>query len=55
MEQSVCEQCWRVWVDARRRIVSFHEMEGAQLMEFRDRETFLRYVDGFIGKSYRYQ
>jgi len=55
MEQNVCEQLWRVWVDTQNRIVSFHEMDGCQMMEFRDRETFFRYVNGFVGKSYRYQ
>ena len=31
------EPLWRVWVDTRRRIVSFHEEEGCQLLEFRSR------------------
>ena len=29
---------WRVWVDTRRRIVSFHEMENSEVLEFRSRE-----------------
>ena len=33
---------WRMWVDTKRRIVSFHEEEGCQLLEFRSREMFLR-------------
>ena len=36
------ENLWRVWVDTHRRIVSFHEEEGCQLLEFRTREMFLR-------------
>lgn len=39
------EPIWKMWVDTRRRVVSFHEEAGAQLMEFRDREMFLRCVD----------
>ena len=46
MEQkNLAENLWRVWVDTRRRIVSFHEEEGCQLLEFRNRELFLRCVD----------
>lgn len=49
------EPMWRVWVDTDRRIVSFHEEEGCQLMEFRSREMFLRCVDQYTGMQYRYQ
>ena len=49
------EVVWRIWVDTRRKVVSFHEEEGSQLMEFRSHEMFLRYVDEFTGKNYRYQ
>ncbi len=48
-------QTWRVWVDAERRIVSFHQEPGFQLMEFHSHELFLKYMDTFIGKDYRYQ
>ena len=42
MEQNcVVENLWRVWVDTQRRIVSFHEEEGCQLLEFRSHEMFL--------------
>ena len=27
---------WRIWVDPQQRIVSFHPVEGFQLLEFRD-------------------
>lgn len=46
---------WRMWVDTKRRIVSFHEEEGCQLLEFRSREMFLSCVDQYSGKQYRYQ
>jgi hypothetical protein len=46
---------WRMWVDTQRRIVSFHEEEGCQLLEFRSREMFLRCVDQYSGRQYRYQ
>ena len=49
------EKLWRVWVDTRRRIVSFHEEEGCQLLEFRSRELFLSCVDQYTGMQYRYQ
>ena len=49
------EPLWRVWVDTRRRIVSFHEEEGCQLLELRNREMFLHCVDQYTGMQYRYQ
>ena len=49
------EPVWRVWVDTDRRIVSFHEEEGCQLLEFHSREMFLNCVDQYTGKQYRYQ
>lgn len=56
MEQKTAnENLWRVWVDTHRRVVSFHEEEGAQLLEFRSREMFLRCVDQYTGMQYRYQ
>ncbi len=49
------EPLWRVWIDTERRIVSFHEEEGCQLLEFRSRDTFFRCVDQYTGMQYRYQ
>ena len=46
---------WKLWVDTQRRVVSFHEEAGSQLMEFRDREMFLRCIDGYTAQLYRYQ
>lgn len=34
------EAIWKLWVDTQRRVVSFHEEAGSQLMEFRDRDMF---------------
>ena len=45
----------KLWVDTQRRVVSFHEEAGSQLMEFRDREMFLRCIDGYTAQLYRYQ
>ena len=49
------ESLVRVWIDTNRRIVSFHEEEGCQLLEFRSRELFLSCVDQYTGLQYRYQ
>ena len=46
---------WRIWVDTKRKIVSFHEEEGCQLLEFRSREHFLSCVDQYTNQQYRYQ
>lgn len=45
------EPIWKLWVDTQRRVVSFHEEAGSQLMEFRDREMFLRCIDGYTPSS----
>ena len=46
---------WRIWVDTKNRIVSFHETEGCQMLEFRNHDMFLRCVDTYAGRQYRYQ
>ena len=56
MEQTMTvEKLWRVWVDNRRRIVSFHEEEGCALLEFRSRDLFLSCMEQYTGNQYRYQ
>lgn len=54
-EHERTEAPWRVWVDAQRRIVSFHPEEGFRLLEFQSRELFLACIDQYAGKQYRYQ
>ena len=49
------EQVWRVWVDVEKRIVSFHPEPGWQVVEFRSREMFLRCVDEYARRQFRYQ
>lgn len=46
---------WRLWVDPRTRVVSFHPEEGFELLEFHDHELFLRCVDEYTRMRYRYQ
>ena len=53
MEQE--KQTWRVWVDTRQRIVSFHPEEGFDLLEFHDQEMFFRCIDQYTAQRYRYQ
>ena len=56
MEQNTAvANLWRIWVDTQRRIVSFHEEEGCQMLEFRSHELFLSCVDQYPGRQYRYQ
>ena len=55
MEQNpAAATLWRMWVDTKRRIVSFEEKD-CQLLEFRSHEMFLSYVDQYACKQYRYQ
>ena len=49
------EPIWKLGVGTQRRVVSFHEEAGSQLMEFRDRDMFLRCIDGYTAQLYRYQ
>ena len=56
MEQNpAAATLWRMWVDTKRRIVSFHEEKDCQLLEFRSHEMFLNCVDQYACKQYRYQ
>lgn len=55
MEQAVQESPWRMWVSPERKIVSFHAEVGFRLLEFRTRELFLRCIDGYTLRQYRYQ
>ena len=46
---------WRIWVDTERRIVSFHEEKGCQMLEFHCREMFMNCVDQYTCRQFRYQ
>ena len=46
---------WRIWVDTQHRIVSFHPVEGFELLEFQDQGMFLRCVDEYTRQRFRYQ
>ena len=46
---------WRVWVNTRERVVSFHAAPGFQLLEFCSYELFLSCIDGYTAQRYRYQ
>ena len=48
-------QVWRIWVDTQRRLVSFHEAPGCQLLEFYSYELFQSCLDGYTAQRYRYQ
>ena len=48
-------QVWRVWVDTRRRVVSFHAAPGFQMLEFRSYELFQSCIDGYTAQRCRYQ
>ena len=55
MEGKEGPELYRLWVDAARRVVSFHPEAGAELLEFRDKELFLRCIDGYTARRFRYQ
>lgn len=48
-------QRFRIWVDTDRKIVSFHEEEGCEMIEFYNKEMFLRCVDQYTCRQFRYQ
>jgi len=55
MAEKQGEAVWRMWVDTRRRVVSFHEVEESQPLEFRSWEMFIHAVDEYAKQRYRYQ
>ena len=54
-ENSTATSLWRMWVDTKRRIVSFHEEKDCQLLEFHSHELFLFGVDQYACRQFRYQ
>ena len=46
---------WRLWVDTWQRIVSFHPVEGFELLELGDQTLFFRCVEEYTRLGYRYQ
>ena len=46
---------WELWVDTRRKILSFHPEAGSQYLAFRSRELFLSCLDRYISQQYRCQ
>ena len=46
---------WRIWVDTAQHIVSFHPVEGFELLEFHDQTLFFHCVDEYTRQRYRYQ
>lgn len=55
MEQTTTARPWQMWVCPERKIVSFHPEAGFQLLEFRSQEPFLRCIDSYTLRQYRYQ
>lgn len=55
MEAVKQEPVWRVWIDNRNRVVSFHEERGARLMEFRNQDLFWSCIEQYRSLQYRYQ
>lgn len=49
------ETLWRIWVNTELRVVSFHEIEDGQLLEFRSYELFQACIDRYTAQRYRYQ
>ena len=46
---------WRLWIDTKERVVSFHEQEGCCMLEFRNEDLFRSCLEQYTGQSYRYQ
>ena len=55
MEHTTSPTPWRLWVNTNSRIVSFHEEEGFDLLEFHSQELFQRCVDGYVCRFFRCQ
>ena len=46
------EPIWKLWVDTQRRVVSFHEEAGSQLLVGRDRARYWGGIDGDPAQLY---
>ena len=46
---------FRIWVDPKRRVISFHPMEGCPKLEFHSRELFFRCADQYPARQFRWQ
>lgn len=55
METREKDQVWRIWVDTKQRVVSFHREEGFEMLEFRSWEYFQAAIDQYTRQRYRYQ
>ena len=55
MERKNKDAPFRIWVNPALRIVSFHAVEGFDLLEFRDQALFFRCIDEYTRQRYRYQ
>lgn len=49
------KQIWRIWVDTQQRVISFHEIPNARLLEFYSNELFQSCIDRYTAQQYRYQ
>lgn len=55
MEHTTARPIWRLWVNNQQRIVSFHAVEGFEMLEFQSHEMFMSCVDSYVCQWYRYQ
>jgi hypothetical protein len=55
VEERDQERVWRIWVNTELRVVSFHEEDGWQRLEFRDRELYRACLDRYTAQRYHYQ
>lgn len=46
---------FRIWEDPKRRVISFHPMEGCPKLEFHSRELFFRCADQYTARQFRWQ
>lgn len=45
----------QIWVDSDNKIASFHPIEHAECISFLNSGMFLRYIQGLVTASYRFQ
>ena len=46
---------WKIWIDNKNKIISFHEVKGFQLLEFHNAEFFQNFLEYYKERQYRYQ
>ena len=46
---------WKIWIDNEEKIVSFHEVEGYECIEFQNERFFISLIEEYAKRKYQFQ